>query len=169
MDRIPPGSSVHGISQARILEWVAISFPRTSSWPRDRTQVSCIVRKILYHWATREAQGKYRGTNIYLTVFPFWGKVIFLSHTKCAPSGYSPRALQWHPMLGSFLPASSVTHTFKQGTCWRQIWSEFFSQADEKLDLVIIYFKTGKDLRCHDRRPLVVLRHLPPLFLPGTD
>ena len=118
MDCIPPGSSVHGISQARILEWVAISFPRTSSWPRDRTQVSCIVRKILYHWATREAQGKYRGTNIYLTVFPFWGKVIFLSHTKCAPSGYSPRALQWHPMLGSFLPASSVTHTFKQGTCW---------------------------------------------------
>ena len=48
----PPGNSVHGISQARILEWVAISFSRVSSWPRDRTQVSCIGRWILYHWTT---------------------------------------------------------------------------------------------------------------------
>ena len=54
-----PGSSVHGISQARILEWVAISFSKGSSWPWDRTQVSCIScigRWILYHWATWEAQ-----------------------------------------------------------------------------------------------------------------
>ena len=36
MDYSPPGSSVHGISQARMLEWVAISFSRASSWPRDR-------------------------------------------------------------------------------------------------------------------------------------
>ena len=39
----PPGSSVHGILQARRLEWVAISFSRASSWPRDRTQVSCLA------------------------------------------------------------------------------------------------------------------------------
>ena len=38
----PPGSSVHGIFQARILEWVAISSSRRSSWPRDQTCVSCI-------------------------------------------------------------------------------------------------------------------------------
>ena len=38
-----PSSSVHGILQARILEWVAISFSRGSSWPRNRTQVSCIA------------------------------------------------------------------------------------------------------------------------------
>src|SRR5574340_880570 len=37
-----PGSSVHGILQARILEWVAISFPRRSSQPRDQTHVSCM-------------------------------------------------------------------------------------------------------------------------------
>ena len=48
-----PGSSVHGISQARILEWVAISFFRQSSWLRDQTQVSGIGRWILYHWTTR--------------------------------------------------------------------------------------------------------------------
>ena len=38
----PPGSSVHGISQARILEWVAISFSKLSSWPRDQTHASFI-------------------------------------------------------------------------------------------------------------------------------
>ena len=51
-----PGSSVHGIPQAGILEWVVISFSRGSSQPRDRTQVlssSCIGRQILYCWATR--------------------------------------------------------------------------------------------------------------------
>ena len=43
MDCSPPGSCVRGIFQARLLEWVAISFSRESSPPRDRTQVSCIA------------------------------------------------------------------------------------------------------------------------------
>ena len=42
MDCGPPGPSVHGISQARMLQWVVISFPRASFWPRDRLCVSCI-------------------------------------------------------------------------------------------------------------------------------
>ena len=50
MDCGPPGSSVHEISQARILKWVAISYSRGSSRPRDRrTQVSSIGRRIPYH------------------------------------------------------------------------------------------------------------------------
>ena len=52
MDCSPPGSSAHGILQARILEWVAISSSRGSSRPRDQTCVSCIGRRVLYHWAT---------------------------------------------------------------------------------------------------------------------
>ena len=44
----PPGFSVHGIFQARILEWVAISSCKGSSQPRDQTRVSCIGRHILY-------------------------------------------------------------------------------------------------------------------------
>ena len=51
-DCSPPGSSVHGISQARILEWVATPFSRGSSPLRDRTlisYVSCIGRRVLYH------------------------------------------------------------------------------------------------------------------------
>ena len=54
MDCRSPTSSVHGISQARILEQVAISSSRGSSWPRDRTClscISCIGRQILYHCA----------------------------------------------------------------------------------------------------------------------
>ena len=51
----PPDSSVHGIFQARKLEWVAIPFSRGSSWSKDQTHVSCIGREILYHWATQEA------------------------------------------------------------------------------------------------------------------
>ena len=50
-----PDSSFHGIFQARILEYVAISFSRGFSWPRDQTHISCIGRQILYYWATREA------------------------------------------------------------------------------------------------------------------
>ena len=52
MDCSPPDSSVHGILQARILEWVVIFFSRGSSWPRDRTQVSCIAGRFFTIWAT---------------------------------------------------------------------------------------------------------------------
>ena len=58
----PPGSSVHGISQARIPEWVSLPSPEDlpnpgqESWPRDQTQVSCISGIFFTIWATREAQ-----------------------------------------------------------------------------------------------------------------
>ena len=55
MDCRPPVSSVHGILYARILEWVAISFSRGSSWPRDRTRVSCIAGRSFTILATWEA------------------------------------------------------------------------------------------------------------------
>ena len=51
MDCTPPDSSVHRIFQARILEWVAISFSSRSSWPRDGTQVSCISGRFFLNWA----------------------------------------------------------------------------------------------------------------------
>ena len=49
------GSSVHGIFQARVLDWVAISFSRGSSQPREWTQVSCIAGRHFTIWATKEA------------------------------------------------------------------------------------------------------------------
>ena len=54
MDCSLPGSSVHGILQVKILEWVAISFSRGSSRPKDVTCSSCFGRWILYHSATRK-------------------------------------------------------------------------------------------------------------------
>ena len=61
MNWSPPGPSVHGIFQARILEWVTVSSSRGFFWPRDGTQISyvscisCIDRQILHCWGTREA------------------------------------------------------------------------------------------------------------------
>ena len=54
MDCSPPGSSVLEIFQARILEWVAVSFSRGSSQPRDQTRVSCTAGRFFTNWATRE-------------------------------------------------------------------------------------------------------------------
>ena len=58
-----PCSSIHGILQARVLEWVSISFSRGSSWPRDQTQISCIVGRCFTVWATSKVHiRKERGT-----------------------------------------------------------------------------------------------------------
>ena len=55
MDSCPPGSSVHTLPRSEpVLGWVAISFSRQSSQPRDRTHVSYTGRRLLYHGATRE-------------------------------------------------------------------------------------------------------------------
>ena len=63
----PPGFSVHGISQARILEWVAISFSRGSSPPRDGTHVSCIAGRFF----TTEPNGKPTQIVFYLITICF--------------------------------------------------------------------------------------------------
>ena len=72
MDCSQPGSSVHGILQARILEWVAISFSRGSSQPRGWTQVSCIADRRFILWATKQ------GDNIqpWCTPFPIWNQSV---------------------------------------------------------------------------------------------
>ena len=70
------GSSVHGIFQARVLEWVAISFFRGSFWPRDRTWVSCIVGRHFTIWATGEDMESY---NIWPFVTGFFSLSIRVS------------------------------------------------------------------------------------------
>ena len=57
-DYSPPGFSVHGISQARMLEWVATFFSRGSSWPRDLTWVSSIGGWFFANWTTKEVLDK---------------------------------------------------------------------------------------------------------------
>ena len=65
MDCSPPGSSAHRILQARILEWVVISFSTGSSWPRDQTGGSCIAGRFFTVWTSKEAH------NIYIQQ-PYW-------------------------------------------------------------------------------------------------
>ena len=74
-----PGSPVRGISQARLLEWVAMSFSRGSSQARDPTRVSCISRRILYHRATWEAlhggmlySDSHKGAQCLVEALPDW-------------------------------------------------------------------------------------------------
>ena len=71
MDSSPPGSSVRGISQARLLEWVAIPFSRGSSRPRDQTHVSCLADGLF----TTESPGKLPGTIRLDSPEPWWAAV----------------------------------------------------------------------------------------------
>ena len=64
-----PGSSVHGILQARILEWVAMPASRGSFWPRNQTHVSCIAGIFFTIWATREALSFLLSTSHYHTIY----------------------------------------------------------------------------------------------------
>ena len=90
MDYSPPDSSIHGILQARVLEWVAISFSRGSSWPRNRTLVSRIAGRHFTVWATRASLSDVWFTCIFLKSvelsfnsldsvhsWVWWGTVIF--------------------------------------------------------------------------------------------
>ena len=56
MDCSPPGSSFHGILQARIVEWITMLSSKGSSWPREWTQVSCIWGRFFTVWATRKVK-----------------------------------------------------------------------------------------------------------------
>ena len=69
MDYSTPSSSVHGVLQARILEWVATLFSRGSSWPRDRTQVTHITSRFFTVWATQGTliTGRFYYTNSWIS------------------------------------------------------------------------------------------------------
>ena len=113
MDSSPPGSSVHGIFQAWILEWVAISFSRGSSWPRDWTRVSRIAGRCFTIWATRE--GPQFVNELYL-IDSKKSSVQFSSvaqscQTLCDPMNRSTPGLPVHHQLPEF----TQTHVHRVG------------------------------------------------------
>ena len=77
----PPGSSVHGILQARVLEWIAMPSSRGSSRPRDRTQVSRIAGRFFTSWATREVLQYLKIINcfIFKSYYQFFKSIIMTS------------------------------------------------------------------------------------------
>ena len=98
MDCSPPGSSVHGIFQASVLEWAAISFSRWLSWPRDRTWVSWTAGRFFTDWATRKPSRKAIAYWQYCDSFRRTAKES--SHTYAcihSPSNALPiQAAKWH-------------------------------------------------------------------------
>ena len=117
MDCSPPGSSVHGILQARILKWVAMPFSRGSSWPRNRTRVSCIAGSFLTDWAMRESF-----THIYPLYFQI--HIPNLSPFYCLSSS-THRYNLWTVYHSSsnlasqeFICHTVITEMFKIDICW---------------------------------------------------
>ena len=66
-DCSPPGSPVHGVLPARILEWVSTPSSRESSWPANWTLISCIAGRFFTHWTTWEAQFTCRILQLWVT------------------------------------------------------------------------------------------------------
>ena len=129
-DWSPPGSSVHGVSQARILKWVAISFSRGSSPPRDWTHVSCIDLRIPYHWATWEALSflYHRFMVVKQWLGSFGGRLILtliFKSTTCCSFPLLTAAFLWIDSCFTIVPV---------------VWFKFFLQCRNSL---FIYFNLG--------------------------
>ena len=84
VDCSPPGSSIHEILPAGILEWVTISFSSGSSWPRDRTQVSRIAGRRFKFWAIRGPPECLCAVYTYLCIQVLsYGQVLYLQYVLC--------------------------------------------------------------------------------------
>ena len=102
----PVDSSVYGILQARILEWIAIPYSRASSWPRGRTRVSCIAGRFFTAWVTREVlfpDSSYRilerNVNtpfLYMYIY-IWGRgyPYYWNLRLSLPKPYGLRKIKW--------------------------------------------------------------------------
>ena len=121
MDYSPPGSSVHGILQAGILEWIAIPFSRGCSQPRDWTRVSCIAGGFFTVWVTREASERWKllsqhDLNWHLSYYvPCW---IYVDYTGrmyrnmyCGIVIYSKKC-SWSLFLAQFNSVTQSCSTF---------------------------------------------------------
>ena len=143
MEYSPPGSSVHGILQARILEWVATSFSRRFSWPRGRTGVSYIAGRFFTIWATREAL-QMRSTLKLFKSHGHWGDSesrgglwdrAALGIQTWIPgqsiAGPSPAFLAITP-----LPAMTHVPTFLEIAQWGLIWPQDWDKWMNDLELI---------------------------------
>ena len=165
MDYSPPGSSVHGSFQARILEWVPISFSRDSSQPRDQTLFSCVAGRFFPSESPEKPKSRqYDQAKLWL--YQSHGGCLFGSGTKalwltdvaqqvtfCLSSGLiswdAATNLWTEPCLGNILnsafgPISSSTHSV--------VWSIF------SMYLYFPYLEKGNTMPI----PRTVLKHKTP-------
>ena len=106
MDCSPPGSSVYGIFQARIPEWVAISYSRVSFSPKDRTRVSYIAGRLFTIWAIKETLKRWYGRACLLpaqhVLISNVSSVAQLCPTLCDPMDCSTSGFPVHHQLTEF-------------------------------------------------------------------
>ena len=112
-DCSPPVSSVHGILQARTLEWIAIPFSRGSSWPRDQTQVSCIASKLFT--CNFNLNSFLSNSFLFFTVYP-----PAMTNTCWFPSHHAI-SFHWafiHVFLLPEFPIYPILHLANLRSCW---------------------------------------------------
>ena len=136
MDCSPPGCSVHGILQARILWWVAISFSRGPSWCRDGTQVSCIARQILYHQVRLLIVKLVLEKHLILKFWKWFGNISFSgANTELI---FIPK--QWKIFLINRTKYSSMSQLRKLIGTFRQEWRKERKDKDRDVHLKNLYF-----------------------------
>ena len=112
MGRRLPGSSVHGILQAGVLEWIAMPSSRESSWTRDQifiSNISCISRQVLYHKHNlrRPRFPYYRSSNIHPNSLK-WARIQFISWAMTADLGQSLALSSQSTQTQSCIPCSEA-------------------------------------------------------------
>ena len=149
----PPGFSIHGILQARILEWTAISFSRGSFFPRDQTWVSCIAGRFFTIWAAREAQPvNISSTNKKHFIRTSWHEALniwFLPHRSNFPdvgmgtpwvwirrSDYPHRSIKTQDWKRFYHPQNSTFHLYFQPR-----YLGIFSSLPAELTIFIVFSK----------------------------
>ena len=129
MDCSRPDSSVQGIPQARILEWVANSSSRGSSQIRDRTLISCVGRWILYHWATWKAP-------------PYGEKALYpFTHESKRLRELEPRKKRMMSYTKPSMPVSPLAGMWRGDGEWTVPWPKVRSLGSQVAlihDLVIL-------------------------------
>ena len=147
MDCSPPGSSVHGILQARILEWVTIFFSRGSSWSKDWTRVSCTAGRFFTIWVTREAVDYLGGSQIQSQVLLIYKRRRFNTDRREGDVTAEQR-LQWcgHKSgeANSHQKLEEVRHSFfPRGLGVGLLW--FYWVCPSETDFQLLASRTRKD------------------------
>ena len=119
MDYSPPGFSVHGILQARILEWVVMPFSRGSSGPRDWIQVSRIAGRFFIAWATPEAPASFLDFLVLCLIFSFLLTVpqFPISQEQKLDSPISSSLLSANQLVSSSVDSDTISLFTVLGVC----------------------------------------------------
>ena len=141
MNCSPPGSSVLGISQTRILEWVAIPFSRGSSWPRNRTLH-------FLHWQADSLPLRHQGTSIIDLKFPSTGVILVDSNEVriwMAESHYEHAEVTWEGACFRALEnlntrrAESSTTSANSHVWVKGFWDHIWAQQEKRLCLYLFF------------------------------